>query len=83
MLFQARVEVLLRPGHSDPEGETTARSLRELNYPVKDVRVGKTYTIFLDARSREDAEALAEEMCKRLLANPTKDKYTSQVEEAP
>jgi phosphoribosylformylglycinamidine synthase len=83
MLFQARVEVCLRPGHSDPEGDATARSLRELNYPVKDVRVGKTYTISLDAGSREDAEALAEEMCKRLLANPIKDKYTSQVEKAP
>jgi phosphoribosylformylglycinamidine synthase PurS subunit len=83
MLFQARVEVRLRPGHSDPEGDTTGRSLRELNYPVKAVSVGKTYTIFLDARSREDAEALVEEMCKRLLANPIKDKYTSQVEKAP
>jgi phosphoribosylformylglycinamidine synthase len=83
MLFQARVEVRLRPGHSDPEGDTTARSLRGLNYPVKDVRVGKTYTISLDAGSREDAEALVEEMCKRLLANPIKDKYTSQVEKAP
>ncbi len=83
MLFQARVEVRLRPGHSDPEGETTARSLRELNYPVKNVRVSKTYMISLDAGSREDAEALVEEMCKRLLANPIKDKYTSQVEKAP
>jgi phosphoribosylformylglycinamidine synthase PurS subunit len=80
MLFKARVEVRLKLGHSDPEGETTARSLKELNYPVKDVTVGKMYSIILDAKSRDDAKALTEEMCRRLLANPTKDNYTFQVE---
>lgn len=83
MLFKARVDVRLKPGHSDPEGETTADSLRDLNYPVKDVRVGKMYTIVLEAGSREDAETLTDELCKRLLANPTKDDYTFQVEQTP
>jgi phosphoribosylformylglycinamidine (FGAM) synthase PurS component len=33
------------------------------------------------ADSRDEALAKAEEMCKRLLANPTKDNYTIMVEE--
>jgi phosphoribosylformylglycinamidine (FGAM) synthase PurS component len=34
MKYRARVEVSLKQGHSDPEGETTKKALLELNYPV-------------------------------------------------
>ncbi|MEM0057581.1 MAG: phosphoribosylformylglycinamidine synthase subunit PurS [Candidatus Bathyarchaeia archaeon] len=81
MKFRLRVEVSLKPGHSDPEGETTARLLRELGYRVEWVNVSKVYTILLEANSREEATARADEMCRRLLANPTKDNYTITVEE--
>jgi phosphoribosylformylglycinamidine synthase len=82
MLYKARVEITLKPGHSDSEGETTTRSLRELGYQVKSVGVSKMYTVMLEANSKSDAEAKVEGMCKKLLANPTKDNYIFQVEEA-
>jgi len=82
MLCKARVEVKLKPGHSDPEGETTAISLRELGYKVKDVSVSKMYTISLDARTEKEAEVKLEEICMKLLANPTKDDFRYQVESA-
>jgi phosphoribosylformylglycinamidine synthase PurS subunit len=82
MLYKARVEVSLKPGHSDPEGETTARSLRELAYPVRNVAVSKMYTIDLEAASQTEAETHTEEMCRKLLANPTKDNYLFKVEAA-
>jgi len=82
MEYIARVEVSLKPGHSDPEGETTRESLRELNYPVKEVRVSKVYEIRLDASSLDEAERLVDEMSRRLLSNPVKDDYTFKVEEA-
>lgn len=81
MEYQVRIEVRLKPGHSDPEGETTARLLKELGYRVGSVNVGKVYNVFLEARSRKEAEAQSEEMCKRLLANPTKDDYVIAIEE--
>jgi phosphoribosylformylglycinamidine synthase PurS subunit len=81
MMFRLRVEVSLKPGHSDPEGETTAKLLRELGFRVERVNVSKVYTIFLEASSMDEASAKAEEMCRRLLANPTKDNYTIIVEE--
>jgi phosphoribosylformylglycinamidine synthase PurS subunit len=82
MLYRALVEICLKPGHSDPEGETTSRALRELLYPVKSVGVNKNYIILLEAESKIVAEASVEDMCKRLLANPTKDNYAFQVEKA-
>jgi phosphoribosylformylglycinamidine synthase PurS subunit len=82
MRFKAKIEVALKAGHSDPEGETTARALRELNYPVKGVGVGKVYTVVLEADSRAHAESIVHEMCQRLLANPTKDDYRFEIWEA-
>jgi phosphoribosylformylglycinamidine synthase len=76
-----RIEVSLKPGHSDPEGETTARLLKELGYSVETVGVSKAYKVVLEAQSRKEAETKAEEMCKRLLANPTKDNYAIVIEE--
>ncbi|UCB59852.1 MAG: phosphoribosylformylglycinamidine synthase subunit PurS [Candidatus Bathyarchaeota archaeon] len=76
------MEISLKPGHSDPEGETTARSLRELAYPVKSVTISKLYVILLEDDSKKNAERKAEEICKRLLANPTKDNYSYKVEKA-
>jgi phosphoribosylformylglycinamidine synthase len=81
MRYRLRIEVSLKPGHSDPEGETTARLLRELGYKVDNVGISKVYNTSLEAQSRKEAQAKAEEMCKRLLANPTKDNYTVAIEE--
>jgi len=81
MRYRLRIEVSLKPGHSDPEGETTARLLKELGYKVEKVDVGKIYAAVLEAESRKEAKMKAEEMCKRLLANPTKDNYAIVIEE--
>ncbi len=81
MKYRAKVEVSLKPGHTDPEGNTTQHLLKELGYTVTEVGVSKVYNIQLEAPSTKDAKAKVEEMAKRLLANPTKDNYTIAVEE--
>ena len=80
-MYQAKVEVSLKSGHSDPEGETVAEALKDLKYPVKAVRVSKVYRLVFEAESKEEAERQIDEMCRRLLANPTKDDYSLTVEE--
>lgn len=81
MKFAAKIEVSLKPGHSNPEGETTARLLKELGYNVTAVDVNKVYKVNFEASSRSEAKAKAEEMSKRLLTNPTKDNYKITIEE--
>jgi phosphoribosylformylglycinamidine synthase PurS subunit len=81
MKYRLRIEVSLKPGHSDPEGETTARLLKELGYRVETANLSKVYGITLEASSKKEANVKAEEMCKRLLANPTKDNYRIVIEE--
>ncbi len=81
MKYRAKIEVALKPGHSDPEGETVSRLLTELGYKVDFVNVSKVYNILLEAASSKEAKVKAEEMSRRLLANPTKDNYRITVEE--
>ena len=81
MRYRLKIEVSLKPGHSDPEGETSAHLLKELGYKVETVNVSKVYSVILEAESRKKAQMKAEEMCKRLLANPTKDNYAIMIED--
>ena len=82
MKYLAKIEVSLKPGHSDPEGETTKRSLRDLNYEVIEVRTMKVYLITLNADSLEQAKEKLDEMCVRLLSNPVKDNYSYEILES-
>jgi phosphoribosylformylglycinamidine synthase subunit PurS len=81
MIYRAKIEVSLKPGHTDPEGNTTQRLLQELGYKVSAVNVSKSYNVQIQASNLQEAKAKAEEMAKRLLANPTKDNYSIAVEE--
>ena len=82
MIFTARVYVTLKSGYSDPEGETTAKALRGLGYEVSDVRSSKAYEVSFRAVDEDDAKRLLNEMCKRLLTNPTKDDYRFEISDS-
>jgi phosphoribosylformylglycinamidine synthase PurS subunit len=79
MKFKVRAEVKLKSGHFDPEGDVTAKSLADLGFSIEEAKVSKAYTIVLKAKSREEAETLVESMCRKLLANPTKDDFAIEV----
>ena len=80
-MYRARIEVSLKLGHSDPEGEMTAQSLRELKFSVKKTSVSKVYVVVFEAQSKPKAQEMVDEMCRKLLANPTKDNYSFKIEE--
>ncbi|MGD2141943.1 MAG: phosphoribosylformylglycinamidine synthase subunit PurS [Candidatus Bathyarchaeota archaeon] len=81
MKFDATVYVSLKKGYSDPEGETAANALRGLGYPVIEVRASKAYEVSFEATNREAAEITLDEICRRLLTNPTKDDYNYEIRE--
>jgi phosphoribosylformylglycinamidine synthase len=81
MNFHAVVYVRMKPGYSDPEGETTASALKGLGYKVSHVNSRKAYDVFFEERNFERAQRTIEEMCRRLLTNPTKDDYQFELRE--
>jgi phosphoribosylformylglycinamidine synthase len=76
MEFVAHVEITHLPGIADPAGATVERALPALGYTnVKDVHIGKTIRLVVDAPDAEAAAAQVKEMCERLLANPVIEAY--------
>ena len=77
--MKVKIEVRLKQGHFDPEGDVTSKSLSELGFPAGEVKVGKVYTVDLKIEGKEKAEKMAQDMCRKLLANPTKDDFFVEV----
>ncbi len=76
MSYSALVDVMLKPGISDPQGQTIEKALPVLGYDgVSGVRVGKRIELQVDAASEDEARTKVREMCERLLANPVIESY--------
>lgn len=75
--MKVRVLVRLKPGILDVQGAAVKRALLGLGFTdVADLRVGKVIEVELDAPTAVQARARADEMCRRLLANPVLEEYT-------
>ena len=78
--MKVRVQVMLRQGVLDPQGQAIGNALAALGFGgIGEVRQGKLIELELaetdPARTREQVEA----MCKQLLANPIIEDYTIEV----
>jgi phosphoribosylformylglycinamidine synthase PurS subunit len=82
MSYSARINVMLKEGIADPQGQTIERALPALGYDgVSSVRVGKVIELTVDATDEESARQKVNEMCERLLANPVIESYDVIVED--
>ncbi len=78
--FLASIAVTLKPTVNDPEGLTIASALHNLGFAgVAAVRAGKLFEVTIEAASATEAEAEAEAMCARLLANPVIQRYACEI----
>ena len=67
---------MLKPGISDPQGQTIQRALPALGYEqVSDVRVGKLIELQVEADDERQAEERVGQMCEQLLANTVLESY--------
>jgi phosphoribosylformylglycinamidine synthase len=79
--LRARVEVTLKSGIRDPQGQAIQNAMSSLGFAgFSGVRVGKTITFQVDG-PRAEAERRVAEICERLLANPVIEEYRYHLEE--
>ena len=77
MRWRAEVQIALRSGINDPEGQTIGSVLRSLGHAsVSEVRSGKLLRISFEADDHASAEAAVGDMCRRLLASPVMETAT-------
>jgi phosphoribosylformylglycinamidine synthase PurS subunit len=83
-LYLVKIYVTLKPTVNDPQGLTVLGSLRNLGFATAaDVRVGKYLEVRVDEADLSRAEAVATEMCEKLLANPVIEEFRFDLEAAP
>lgn len=82
MKYTAHINVMPLTELLDPQGKAVGSSLHNLGLQqVNNVRIGKHITLQIDADNKEDAQKLAEEACKKLLANPVMEQYDVSIVE--
>ena len=82
VMAMARVYVTLKKSVFDPQGKTIHEALRSLGYAsVADVRQGKFFEVVLDGLQGEEARRAAEEIARRVLANPVIESYRVELDQ--
>ena len=80
-MTRVKIEVDLKKGVTDPEGDNVRKALNLLGFKgIRGVHSAKLFLIDVDAKDSAGAHAAAEEMCRRLLANPVVHDYTITIE---
>jgi phosphoribosylformylglycinamidine synthase len=76
MKYIAHINVMPLKELLDPQGKAVNNSLHNLGLSnVHDVRIGKHISLQIDALSKDEAESMAREACKKLLANPVMEAF--------
>ncbi len=79
-MITARVEVRLKHGVADPEGDNTLKALNLLGFQeVSSVRSIRTFEVDLQTEEEERAREDLDAMCRRLLANPVIHDYSYEL----
>lgn len=79
--MRARVEIHLKKGVADPEGDNVLKALKLLGFSsVTGVRSIKVFEIDVAGGTTAKARATVEEMCRKLLANPVIHDYRIEIE---
>jgi len=81
MTFKAHITIMPHDAILDPQGKTVCSSLKDLHFSgVQSVRIGKHMVLEIESDSKKNAFALAEDACKKLLANQIMEKYEINIE---
>lgn len=82
MKFKARITVMPHEEILDPQGKAVSNSMKNIGLPQIDhVRMGKYITLEVEAVDKENAYAMVDEACKKLLANQIMEYYSFELEE--
>ena len=78
--MKARVQVTLKAGVLDPQGEAVRHALATLGFEgVGEVRVGRVIELDLADGDAQAARTAVGEMCEKLLANTVIENYHVEI----
>ncbi len=79
-MYTSKINISIRKTILDPQGKAVGPSLKSLGFDnIEDTRIGKYIELKINTNSREDAEKISDEACRKLLANSVMEDYTYEV----
>lgn len=82
-MYISKINISLRKTILDPQGKAIEHSLKSLGFEqIIDTRIGKYIELKIDTGTKQEAEKISEEACKKLLANPVMEDFTFEVIES-
>ena len=80
--MRAKIYIRYKDGILDPQGTTVGHALNSMGYDaIDDVSVGKFIEMNFSEVSKEEAERLTDESCRKLLSNPNTESYEFEIVE--
>lgn len=80
--MKAKIKVYLKQGILDPQGKAVLHAIAHLDYKgVQDVRIGKYIEITFSNSAKQNMKKDADQICKKLLANPIMENYEIEFED--
>jgi phosphoribosylformylglycinamidine synthase PurS subunit len=80
-VYIAKIRVTLRPSILDPQGKAIQHAISSLGMDrVSDVRMGKYIEMKIASDDRAEADRIASEACRKLLANPVMEDFQYTLE---
>ncbi len=82
MKYTAHINIMPLKELLDPQGKAVTGSLHNLGLAqISEVRIGKHITLQVDAANTTEAKSMAEDACKKLLANGVMEAYEVSIAE--
>ena len=79
-MYTSKINISIRKTILDPQGKAVEHSLKSLGFDsIEDTRIGKYIELKINAKTKEEAEKISGEACRKLLANPVMEDYTFEV----
>ena len=82
MRYTAHINIMPLKELLDPQGKAVNSSLHNLGLTqVQNVRIGKHVALTIDALTREEADVITRDACKKLLANQVMESFEFTISE--
>jgi len=83
MKYKAEIDVMPLDALLDPQGKAVTNSMKNIGLPeISGVRIGRHIRLFVDASTKEGANQMVDEACKKLLSNQIMESYVFELQEA-
>jgi len=80
--MKANIYIKYKDGILDPQGTTVSHALESMNVKnIESLTIGKFIEMNFNDISKEEAESIADESCRKLLANPNIETYKVEIVE--